>query len=332
MKNIPLLILFTLIPFVSCSGTFKHTLDFSPNEPLRVAVLPFKQINGEGKIIEEDGSLLVDSVSLISSEVKNSPVALSRKIVLAELKKTALDVISPVLIDIDLPHRNLALPDGKFNLEKIFSVPAKTYCEDFLDCDAVLFGTVKKWDRSYYGIQSNNEVEIELSLVSAKTNKVLFQATANDSEGHGLSKGPTGYSSIILEPLKGLDSEYIEDLARRTISKMLEPLRSNESVIKDTTPPPAILAASHDAVDGKIIKNSPLTVLAFADGGKTASFSIGNYVRNVPMIETSAGHYIGEFWPLPGENFEAQSITISLKDSNNRITKLVVDSGPVSLK
>ncbi len=332
MKNIQLLILFTLIPFVSCSGTFKHTLDFSPNEPLRVAVLPFKHIDSDGKIIEDDGSLLVDNVSLISSEVKNSPVALSRKIVLAELKKTSLDIISPVLIDIDLPHRNLAFPDGKFNLEKIFSVPAKTYCEDFLDCDAVLFGTVKKWDRSYYGLQSNNEVEIELSLISAKTNKILFQATANDSEGHGLSKGPTGYASVILEPLKGLDSELIEDLARRTIAKMLEPLRSKESKTKDTTPPPAIFAVSHDAINGEIIKGSPLTVLAFADSDKTASFTIGNYVRNVPMIETKAGHYIGEFWPLPEEKFEAQSITITLKDSNNRITKLVVDSGPVSLK
>ncbi len=252
--------------------------------------------------------------------------------VLAELKKTPLDVISPVLIDIDLPHRNLANPDGTFNLERIFEVPAKTYCEDFLDCDAVLFGTVRKWDRDYYGIQSNNEIEIDLKLVSAKSGKVLFFTTAKDSESRGLSKGPTGYSSIILEPLKGLDSGLVEDLARRIISTMLSPLKVKSLAKDDGTPPPAIFAVSHDADGGQISKSKPLIVLALANPKNSANFSIGKYLRNIPMLEQAPGHYIGEYWPLEGENFENQLVVVSVRDEKGRETKMDVDSGVVSLR
>lgn len=332
MKCFNLLAMFGMLVLVSCSGTFQHKLDFSIDEPLRVAVLPFKQIDVHGNIVQDDGGLLIDSIPLLSRKVTNSPINLTRKLVLVELKKTSLDVISPSLIDIELPHRNLVYPDGKLNIEKIFSVPAKTYCEDFLDCDAVLFGTIKKWNRDYYGIQSNDEIEIELTLISAKTNKILFQSKASDSEGHGLSKGPTGYASILLEPIKGLDSELIEDLARRTISKMLEPLKTKNSTTKLDSPPPSILAASHDAVDGMILKNNSLTVLVLGDKDNSASFSIGNYLSDIPMIETAPGQYVGEFWPLPEEKFEAQTITISLKDSKKRVTKLVLNSNAVTLR
>ena len=117
MKNIiRLTTITTLLCFNACSGQYKHILDFSPYEPLRIAVLPFRQVDEDGKLVEKKGALLIDEVPLVSSEVKDSPVALTRQLVLAELKKTPLDVISPSLIDIDLPHRNLANPDGTFRL------------------------------------------------------------------------------------------------------------------------------------------------------------------------------------------------------------------------
>jgi hypothetical protein len=332
MKNYRFLILFLIANLTACSSQYKHVLEFSPYEPLRIAVLPFRQIDSEGKLVEDKGELLVDEVPLVSSEVKDSPVALTRQLVLAELKKTPLDVISPALIDIDLPHRNLAHADGKFNLERIFEVPAKTYCEDFLDCDAVLFGTIRKWDRDYYGVQSNNEIEIELKLVSAKSEKTLFFSSAKDSESRGLTKGPTGYSSIILEPLKGLDSNLVEDLARRIISQMLAPLKVKAKSGNDTIPPPAIFAVSHDANEGLIQKGKPLTVLALANKGHTASFSIGTYLRKVPMLEQTPGHYIGEYWPLEGEKFQNQAIFVNMKDAQGRETKLEVDSGAISLR
>ncbi|HMO18840.1 MAG TPA: hypothetical protein PKA63_12170 [Oligoflexia bacterium] len=332
MKKLTLFIQFLLASFASCTGHYNHVLEYSPYEPLRIAVLPFRQVNSEGKLMEEDGELLVDELPLISSEVKDSPVALARQLVLAELKKTPLDVISSSLIDIELPHRNLAYSDGKFNLERIFEVPAKTYCENFLDCDAVLFGTIRKWDRDYYGIQSVNEIEIELKLVSARSDKILFHSRAKDSESRGLTKGPTGYSSLVLEPIKGLDSVLVEDLARRIISQMLSPLKVKPKSGLDTTPPPAIFAVSHDAIDGKLQKDRPLIVLALADAGNTANFTIGNYLRKIPMLEQTPGHYFGEYWPLDGEKFENQTVFVSIKDEQGRETRLEVDRGPVSLK
>lgn len=317
---------------VSCSGTYKHRMEFSPQEPLRIAVLPFRQIDANGQLIEEKGEILIDNIPVIYSERLESPAAVVRQMVMAELKKTSLDTVSPMLIDLDLPHRGMAYADGRFDLEKIFSVPARTFCREFLDCDAVLFGTIKKWDRDYYGIQSNNEVEIELKLVSAVSGKVLFKSSGEDSESRGFTKGPTGYSSLILEPLKGLDNELIEDLAQRIVSKIVEPLKVKKKVVDYTEPPPAIYAVSHDARDGLITPGSSLSVLMYGSEGAKAIFSIGNYLRHVPMEEVSPGHYVGEYWPLAEEHFDNQTIMVHLQDVDGRRSKLEVDAGAVTLK
>jgi hypothetical protein len=317
----------------ACSGTYKHDLHYNPGESLRVAVLPFVQKDSDGQIVEEDGSLLVDGIPLVSSEVADSPAAISRKLVYVELSRTALDVISPALIDLELPHRGFARADGTFELKKIHSVPPAAYCETFLDCDAVLYGTVLKWDRSYYGIESAHEIQLELRLVEAKSGKLLFKSVATERESRGLTKGPTGYSSLVVEPIRGLDSEIIEGLAQRTIQQMLDPLRLKIAAT-DTqqAPPPAIFAVSHDAMGGAVRAGSPLLVVAFGAESMTASFSLGDAVRGVPMLEQSPGHYLGEYWPLPGEEFSAQPVVVSLRDATGRETKLVVDAGPVAVR
>ena len=325
--------LFSAIVFlgnVSCSATFNHKLNYNPKESIRVAVLPFAQVDESGAFIENEGTLAVDEIPIIFSETKGSPEALSRKLVYAELSRTSIDVVSPFFVDIDLPHRGFAHADGRFDHKKIFATHPSVYCKQFLDCDAVLFGTIHKWDRSYYGVESSNEIDIELKLVAADSGKVLYQARASDSEGRGLTKGPTGYSSLVIEPIRGLDSDLIEGLARRTISTMLRPLRSKGINPEDKTSPPAVYAASHDADSGVINEGSAFLVVAFASSGMNASFSIGEYVRGVPMFETSPGHYAGEYWLLPGQSFSTQTVKVTLIDSLGRSSSLEVDSGSVS--
>ena len=319
-----------LLATVSCSATFNHKLNYNPGESIRVAVLPFAQVDESGAFIENEATLAVDDIPIIFSETKGSPEALSRKLVYAELSRTSIDVVSPLFVDLDLPHRGFAHADGRFNHQKIFATSPAVYCKQFLDCDAVLFGTIHKWDRSYYGVESSHEIDIELKLVAADSGKVLYQARASDSESRGLTKGPTGYSSLVIEPIRGLDSDIIEGLARRTISTMLRPLRSKTINPEDKSSPPAIYAASHDAKLGVLNSDSAFLVVAFASGGMNASFSIGEYVRGVPMFETSPGHYVGEYWLLPGQRFSTQTVSVALKDSLGRSSILRLDSGPVS--
>lgn len=302
----------------ACSGTYKSKVEFNVREPLRIAVLPFVSKDSSGKIVEQEGRLFVDNISLISSKVEETPPQLVRREVIEELKKTSLDLVSPALIDIDLPHHGFAAANGKLDLARVWQVKPSELCGSFLSCDAVLYGTVTEWDRSYYAIESVNSVGVELSLVSAKNGKELFHATGNDSESRGITKIPTGISSVVLEPIKGLDSEIIAGLAESVVQKMLEPLVVSSRPQFVDTSPPAIFGASHDGAGRKITERSPLLIVMFASEAGTASFSIGDTVQEVPMIERSPGHYYGEYYPLTSDSFNNQEVTVALVDAAGR--------------
>lgn len=316
-----------------CAGSFKHQVDFNTRESLRVAVMPFVQLDSDGQMLQDDGKLLVDKVALVSQEQKDRPTDAVRKLVQAEISRTtALDLLVPVLVDIELPHHGFGLPDGNPDLKKLYNAPPSEVCHRFLDCDAVLYGYIKKWDRSYYGVQTINTVSLELKLVSAKDNRILFSSTAEDTDSRGISKGPTGYTSIVLEPIKGLDSDIIAKLAEDMVRKMLQPLsvQQRDQMLKD--PPPAIFATAHDAsAEGGVKPGGPLVVVMFGSSKQVASFSIGHVIEDVPMIEHTEGHYVGEFYPLPSDGFNAEQVVVKLQDQYGRSSQQTIQRGPVSV-
>ncbi|MCB0358315.1 MAG: DUF799 family lipoprotein [Bdellovibrionales bacterium] len=317
------LLLAVSVPLITsgCAGTFSHTLSYDPAQPLRVAVLPFVMVDRDGAIIAvEDGTLALDSVPGLSAELSDTPPELLRKAVQRELRNTQLDPLAPYLVNVELPHHGFAFDDGTVDLKKLYTVPTSQICTHFLDCDAALYGRVTAWDRAYYGIQSVNTVGLRLTLVDAKTNRVLFESEAEDSESRGLTKGPTGYSSLVLEPIRGLDSEIISDLSDRLVLEMLKPLSNMGQQAEDKTPPPSIFAASFDGSSARLQRGEPLTVLAFADPGLQAWFALGNSIQHVPMSERRAGHYYGEFVPLSFDAFSNEYVTVFVKDARGRVT------------
>ena len=325
-------ILLAVVTMTGCSSKFSQKLDFDPAEPLRVAVLPFVQVDEQGKIIKAESRLVVDNLSLLSDAVNETPAQLVRKQVLAELKNSSLDVLSVALVDIDLPHQGFGLPDGTIDLEKLYATDPGLLCTKFLNCDAVLYGRIHRWDRSYYAVQSVNTVDIGLTLVSAKTKQPLFTARGEDTESRGLTKGPTGFSSLVLEPIKGLDAEIINNLARTTVTRLLTPLNVRERPGFLQSEPPSIFAASHSAPEGRFSSSKPLVVVMAGTSGQQANFSVGSVGRDVPMFERSPGNYYGEFVPLPGEHFSNEEVRVSLTDQFARTTTKKVSLPPVSLE
>ncbi len=312
-----------------CAGTYTSNIDFNPREPLRVAVLPFGQVNDSDEFVNEDGKLLVDGVPFISSGDEESPSQLVQRLVQNDFSKSGLDLVSPVVVERNLSHSSVAKGE-MLDIRQIFSAPAKELGE-LLACDAVLYGKVTAWDRSYYGLQSVNTVGVDLKLVSVKTGKVLFSAAAEDSESRGLTKGPTGFSSLVIEPLRGLDSDIIANLAQEVVAKMLKPLHVENRPEFLKEPPPAIFAAAHDSLDGLIRAEGALTVVAVGSRGDLASFSIGNVVENVPMVEKDPGHYIGEFYPVTADTFPPQTVRVQLTDKYGRTTIQKIGRGAVKL-
>lgn len=308
-----------------CAGSYKHTLAFNPSEPIRIAVLPFAQVDESGKFVRADENFLIDNVALVSSKLKQTPAQFVQTEVQSELSKASLDVVTPAIVEAAFVHNGYTIPNTKpveLDLAKIFAASPQEICSQLVSCDAVLYGKITTWDRSYYGIQSISSVGLELKLVSAHNNKVLFETSANDSDSRGITKGPTGFSNLVLEPIKGLDNAIITALADDVVERALQPLNRRSRPDFLSTAPPAIVAAAHTAPTGTIPTGGKLTVIILGSPGQTASFSIGTTIVDIPLVERSPGHYVGEYIPLAGDRFERQGVSVSLRDDAGRITRL----------
>ena len=331
--KLPTLITTTLVA-VGCSGTYKNQVHFNPSEPIRIAVLPFAQVDDSGALIQADENYLIDNVALVSSKLKQTPAQFVQTLAQSELAEASLDVVTPAIVEAALVHNGFGLPGTnpvQLDLQKVFAADPKQVCTKLVSCDAVLYGKVTNWDRSYYGIESVSSVGVDLKIVSANTGKVLFESTATDSDSRGVSKGPTGFSNIVIEPIKGLDNEIITTLARDVIKQSISPInrKSRPGFLK--TAPPFIIESAHSAPKGVLV-NGKLVVAVMGTPEMTGSFSIGNAIRDVPLVERSPGHYIGEYLPVSGDTFQSQIVTVSLQDEAGRKTSQPLSKIAVSYR
>lgn len=321
-----------LLVLSGCSTKFTHTLDFNPTEPLRVAVMPFAMTDDKGNIIEKIERTNLNAEALIANK-KEEPNEIVRKLVQEELSRTALDVVSPALVNANLSHNGLVnQKDLSFDLPKIFNTAAHDLCGRLFSCDAVLYGKVTDWSRSYYAIQSVNTVGIQVKLVSAKSGKTIYEGAITDYESRGITKGPTGFSDLAIAPIQGLGESVILELARSAVYKLFDPLQVKNRPDYMQSSPPGIFASSHDAASGIIARNGYLTVLALGTPKDDAFFSIGKIIENIPMIERSPGHYIGEYHPITADHFDNQPIIVSLVDQFGRTTTQQIGRGTVTLQ
>ena len=323
------LVLFVLAA-CACSAKYKHKLDFDPVEPIRVAVLPFYQVNDNGAIVDSEVTLFqIANRPDLQEKVKTPPARIMQRLVMRELETTAFDIIPHAKVRADFVHHKFT-KGVTYDYQRIEKTSPKALCE-LLGCDALIYGKLTEWSQSYYAVQSVNTVGLDLRLVRASDGKVLFASSSEDSDSRGLSKGPTGYASVVLEPLKGLRKSVIEELARNVAQKALAPLKVENRPEFLETARPILYASSHDAASGKFQRKDSLTVVMTGSPGHTASFSIGDVVRNIPMLEVEDGHYLGEFFPLKIDSFESQDVYVSLTDRYRRTTRQRVGLGPVSL-
>ena len=319
---------------VGCSGTYQSRLEFNPSEPIRIAVLPFIQVDNSGAPQESDPNLLIDNLSLVSSKLKQTPAEFIQGLVQSELANASLDLIPPGIVSARLIHSNYELPGSKppaIDIKRILATPPDEICSKVIPCDAVLYGQLTSWNRSYFGLQSVMTVGIDLKLVSAKSRKVLFHSTAKDSDSRGITKGPTGISDLVLGPIQGLDNEIITDLARSVVIKALAPLSGRGRPEFLSSPLPIIIAAAHSAINGYLPSGRRLIVVAYGTPGLLGSFDIAGFTEGIPLAERDAGHYVGEFVALRGDTFTNAVISVSLRDKNGRITTEHLSNSPVTL-
>ena len=317
--------------FSACSGQFKNKVEFDTSEPLRVAVLPFYQ-EDSGGIREEkfDSELLVDNLPLVSSKLKVSPASTVQSFVQERLRKTGLDAVSPGFVQAQLGHHGFVI-EKKLAVKKILETPPKRLCELLL-CDAILYGKLTRWTRSYYGVQSVNTVGIELKLVRAADGKLLFQSSGEDSRRRGLTGLPTGFSSIAVEPILGLDNSEIVGLSEEIAEKIMQPLYVSSRPEFLNSMGPAIFGATHTGKVEAPSEQHPLTVLVLGTPKSQGYFTVGRSGVRIPLFEQEEGHYVGEYVPLDSNTQSASGdVMITLRDSFGRKAELTIPKRPTEL-
>jgi hypothetical protein len=332
INNLTIISFLTLILFSGCSSKFEHKISFNQYERIRIAVMPFRYLAGtESEEAPPTPNLLIDNVPIVSEKLKQTPTKYIRTLVQNELKSTVLEIIDPFEVEIELPHHGFGKIDGTFDLNKIFNSNPDELCVHHLQCDAVLLGTIYSWDRSYYGIESVSTVDLGLKIISAKNGRTLYEVRGKDNISRGISGIPTGFSDLVVEPLRGLDNEIIEDLAREIVRKLIEPLKVNQEDLNRGSPP-SIYAVVHDAVNGDLAIATNLTVLAYGTPQLQASFRIGEVTGDLPMLEKFPGHYVGTYIPFAQEKVIAEKVIVSIRDKYGRITEAEILQKPVTLK
>ncbi len=322
------LVLPALLLLCSCSAKYQHRLEFNPENPLRVAVLPFYQVDSSGKIVNSEVPLFQLTNQPAYQNQEPPPAKIMMGLVEAELQKTLFDIVSPASIRAAFVH--LGFTDGiSYDYQKILNTPPKELCR-ILGCDALLYGKLTDWSQNYFIAETVNSIGLELKLVRASDEKILFSMLAEDSAGRGLSKGPTGYSDLVLEPLKGLREGVILELARKVADKSTAPLLASNSPEFKKTAAPVIFGASQDASVFHAGNSQPLLVLMIGTPGKQASFSIGNQITDIPMVELDRGHYRGEYFPLPGELLQTKKIVVQLRDQFGRKSSRMLHPNNIS--
>jgi hypothetical protein len=327
------ILLFSIILITGCSKRLTYTLNFPPGEHLRVAVLPFAQIGTDGKLLLNNekmlptDNLIIDKVSIISSPLKETPTLFVRTLVQNELQKTDLEIIDPHLIEIELPHHGFGNSKGNFDIDKIRQAQATQICTHLIECDAVLYGTIHQWKRRYYGIESVNSVDVEIILRRARDNSILYQARLKKNESRGLTGGPTGISDLLLEPIRGLNSEIIEDLARQVVRELVKPLSTNPNN-EEIGFLPVIYAATHNAPP-TLAPLGSFDVLVYGSPHCQTSFRIGEISGDIPLIERSSGHYSGQYFGERGEGFQNKDVFVKIKATNGRFIEHKINKPPL---
>ncbi|MBK9387097.1 MAG: hypothetical protein IPN34_19960 [Planctomycetes bacterium] len=196
-----------------------------------------------------------------------------------------------------------------------------------LGVDALLYGEVYEWDRSYYGVQSTQSVGLRVWLIDGESGEELAFAERWRQEGAGLTGGPTGYVSAATSPIQGLAASTLAQLAIQVAYDIAEDLLGGASSqpfdfenARGEVPRLSFVSADPPHLDA-LQAGASVRVIAVGTSGAQASFDLGAYRTRIPMLEIetrddSRGRrstYIGSYVLQPGETLASLPIRVHLE-------------------
>ena len=191
-----LLLLASLLLPIGCTG-IDHSTRVEPElaklrqSGYRVAVIPFAVTTPEDGFLSDSLAPVGELLSLEASRELPMRARLGLLLhddVVAWLQQSEFEVVDPWHVATQLGHAGLlttAREPGR--LAEVARA---------LGVDGLVYGDVRRWNRSYYVVQSTAEVALHLELHDATTGKVLFVTDRSEQIGSGLTGGQIGRAHV----------------------------------------------------------------------------------------------------------------------------------------
>jgi TolB-like protein len=289
----------------------------------RVAVLPFAVSAPEDGFFAEALAPVGDVLALENSRERPMRAQLGDQMcsdVVAWLQQSDFEVVDPWHVATQLGHAGMLAPEHHTpaNLRALARA---------VGADGVVFGDVRRWNRSYYVVQTVVEVGLRLELHDAASGEVLFATDRTEQVGSGLTGGPTGYVSAVTEPIAGLRGSHLRTLTRSVARHAVADLNGGElgNDVGPTTPRLAVVALATEH-EGPFRLGERVEVIAIGTPDCDVRFDVGRLRTAVPARQTerhddprgARATYVGHYIVAPGDNAEDLPVTCTVQRGTAR--------------
>lgn len=295
----------------SCTGVSVHSEVAPELAPLRamgyrIAVMPFVVSAPADGFLSEALAPVGELLALEGGRgapMRDQLAQVLRRDVVTWLQQSEFAVQDPWQTDTQLTHAGLGAaaandPARAGELARVLGV------------DAILFGDLQRWNRSYYVVQSTAEVALQIEVVDGGSGERLFRTARSETIGSGVTGGPTGYVSIATEPLAGLRGSHLRNLTRSVARHVVADLNGGDlgNTPGPMTPRLAVvgLAQQHE---GPFRLGERVDVVAVGSPDCDVRFDVGRLRVRVPMVQTERhpdprgerATYVGHYIVQPGD-------------------------------
>ncbi len=203
MNSLKFPVLLSILFLAGCAANLSvvKNLNFIPGErKLTVVVLPFesKTVKGEevvNQVREEvtanlqEGNFYLAEISEVDQYLKDSNVSRSEEVL-------------------------LKLRQNQLPLNEVFNA------------DILVQGRILEWTKTYLGLHSDIELDVELFVFDAKSGKMLAKVRKGVIKNSGITRLPAGYIAAGTAPLAGLkksvQQNVIHTLTRELSQTLIE--------------------------------------------------------------------------------------------------------------
>jgi hypothetical protein len=311
---------------LGCGSSLKiqRSPRFDEQAPLRIAILPFEDRSG-GTVFTVLAAPFKAVADLFVSRKGAPPTDNAqalREAVAANLRTAALDVVPLGQTDTVLAHNGLLVP-GK---EMRFAKTPPRELGRLLGADALFYGVLTDAGTEFYLAETRVVVGAELRLVDAQNGEELWRAEGEESQGFGITKGPTGYVSAAVEPLKGLRESnqwrVTEDFARNVVGSFRR--RPTSTSGPGSQVPFLSIAVANVEPEERLAVGAVVRVVAIGRPGMRGRFDVGGVRRGIPMTEFGPGTYQGTYTVLEGDRFAGDPVRVILRNDDGREAQVVI--------